>query len=165
MDSLLEWGLSRAVTADLPVPPVDSITFLRARTFCRTIGGLASTGDVTRITLCATPDDICLDEACLDWANRPRHLLLHELAHPWLHESVDEPTRAAFLEAVGLDNWSDPGDRWLERGVERAADTLAYGLAGEPVTLVPEIHGDCEDRDAGFRILTETDPLAPCTDG
>ncbi len=47
-------------------------------------------------------------------------------------------------------------------GVERAAETIAYGLMGEPVNLTPTLHGTCDDRDLEFRILTGRDPIVPC---
>jgi len=47
--------------------------------------------------------------------------------------------------------------------VERAADMLAFGLMDEPVEIDPEFTSSCEERTAGFRILTRTDPIAVCT--
>ena len=163
LNGFLQWGFSRYEAAGLAVPQVSSVTFLQAHAACYNLGGQASTTvEGTSITLCRTPEDICLDDACQDWVASSRQLWLHELAHPWLDEHTDEATRAAFLELVGLARWADYEDPWEERGEERAADALAFGLMDEPVELAPELHSDCEGRIAGFRILTRTDPIAAC---
>ena len=116
-----------------------------------------------RVILCLKPDDICADQACESWTAYARQCWLHELAHPWLNHLTDEDVRAEFLDVVGLPRWSDVDDPWGRRGAERAANTLRFGLMDEPVTLVPELHGNCDERDAGFRVLTGTDPIAECT--
>ena len=160
----LQWGFSRYEAAGLPLPQVASVTFLNARAACYNLGGQALTTEgETNITLCRTPEDVCLDDTCDDWVASSRQLWLHELAHPWLDEYVDEATRATFLEFVGLPRWADQDDPWQERGVERAADMLAFGLMDEPVEIDPEFTRNCEERTAGFRILTRTDPIAVCT--
>ncbi len=40
---------------------------------------------------------------------------------------------------------------------------LAFGLMDEPVEIDPEFICSFEERAAGFRILTRTDPIAACT--
>ncbi len=165
LDAFVEWGFARYAAAGLPLPRIESITFSRARSRCTGHSGLATSEQGGAITLCATARDICLDDGCHDWAKMWRHVWLHELAHPWLDQHVDADRRAVFLEVVGLSRWSDRDDEWILQGVERAADTLAYGLLDEPVHLMFELFGDCETRDQGFRTLTGTDPIAPCTDG
>lgn len=163
LDGFLRWGFSRYEAAGLPVPQVASVTFLSAREACYNLGGQASaTEQGTSITLCRAPDDLCPDGACDDSPARHRQLWLHELAHSWLDEYTDEVTRATFLEMVGLTRWADRDDPWTDRGEERAADTLAFGLMDEPVELVPEFHADCDERTARFRILAGHDPLATC---
>jgi hypothetical protein len=163
LDGFLQWGFSRFEAAGLAVPQVSSVTLLNARAACYNLGGQASTTEEgTSITLCRTPEDICLDDTCQDWVARSRQLWLHELAHPWLDKHTDDATRAAFLEFVGLPRWADQNDPWQERGVERAADTIAFGLMDEPVEIAPEFHAECEERAAGFRVLTRADPIAAC---
>lgn len=164
LDGFVSWGFSRFEAAGLPIPrTVESLTFLRARTTCRNVAGLAAMESTeTNIVLCATADDICTGDGCRRWSVKGRRAWLHELAHAWLREHVDGSTRAAFLERTGLPRWFDDGP-WRQRGVERAAETISFGLMDEPVVLVPGLHGDCETRDDGFRILTGTNPVAPCT--
>jgi len=47
--------------------------------------------------------------------------------------------------------------------MERAANTLAFAMLDEPITMLPEVDGTCDERDTGFRILTSADPITPCT--
>lgn len=163
LHAFLEWGLARFEDAGLEVPQVDSVTFLDARVDCYQLGGRTTpSGRGAAITLCRTRDDICLDDACRHWRARDRQLWLHELAHPWLDAHTGPATRAEVLALVDLPRWSDPDDPWAERGVERAADAVAYGLMDEPVDIASELGVDCEERLATFRILTGTEPFAAC---
>ena len=138
-------------------PPANGV---RPRSGAR---GRATSNGASRIDLCAGMEEICADETCTTWTTREQFLWLHELAHPWLDAHVDEPTRDAFLEHVRLPRWADPTDAWWDRGLERAANTLAFGLLDERVNTLPQVDGTCAERDAGFRILTGTDPIAACT--
>jgi hypothetical protein len=161
--AFVEWGLSRFDDAGLEVPHVASVTFMRAHAACYNLGGTAQRSEQgANITLCRSVDDICLDEACQTSAPRHRQLLLHELAHPWLDEHTNDAVRAEFLDLVGLTAWWDPSDAWRNRGVERAADAIAYGLMDDPVDIEPELATTCEERLAGFRVLTGADPMNRC---
>jgi hypothetical protein len=166
VDGFLRWGLERFERAGLPLPRVGSVTFLQDPSTCSGVAGLASRGDEgAAITLCATADSVCENEDCTSWSRSMRHLWLHELAHPWLDGNVDEPIRNRFLDLVGLERWSDPDGPWARRGVERAANTIAFGLIDEPVILRLGFQGTCEQRDEGFRLLTGLDPITRCIDG
>ena len=162
----VEWGFRRFDDAGLAVPRVASVTFLHAHRACHNLAGAAaSTDNGADITLCRTADDICGDEACRTWPARHRQLLLHELAHPWLDDHADDRTRSEFLELIGLPHWWEPGDPWEERGVEWAAHAIAWGLMADPVDIAPELDTTCEERIAGFHILTGTDPAVACDAG
>jgi hypothetical protein len=165
MHAFLEWGLERFEIAGLEVPQVDSVTFLEASAYCYNLGGeAASTDQGATVILCRTADDICVDEPCRQWRDRDRQLWLHELAHPWLEAHTDDSIRADYLELVGLQRWSDPQDPWEERGVEIAAETIAYGLMDEPIERHPEFDADRAERFDGFRILTGSDPICAESD-
>ena len=66
-------------------------------------------------------------------------ILLHELGHAWVRDGASAETRARFLEHWGLDSWNDRNDDWSDRGVERAADTIAYTLLQTEPTDNPNI--------------------------
>lgn len=163
LEAFVEWGLSRFDDAGLPLPSVASVTFVRAHTACYEVGGTARPSEAgAHITLCRSIDDLCLDGTCRTWAPRHRQLLLHELAHPWLDEHVDRAGRTEFLDLVGLQQWWDPSDPWEERGVEWAADAIAYGLMDDPVEIAPELGTTCDERLVGFHLLTGAEPVAVC---
>ena len=158
--AFLEWGLERFDLAGLEMPQVESVTFLEASAYCYNLGGEAtSTDQGAAIILCRTADDVCVDDHCRQWRDRDRQLWLHELAHPWLDAHTDDSIRADYLELTGLQRWSDPQDPWEERGVELAAETIAYGLMDEPVERHPEFDADRTELVNGFRILTGSDPI------
>lgn len=51
-------------------------------------------------------------------------VLIHELAHAWIHDNVNSATRIAFVQRNGLHSWNDPNHEWGQRGVEVAAFTM-----------------------------------------
>jgi hypothetical protein len=91
-----------------------------------------------------------------------RFSLLHELAHVWLLGHLDDGTRAAFLEAEGLPVWRSSEVPWHLRGVEQAADTIAWGLMDERIPLTRFGSPDCEATAGSFELLTGTRPLLAC---
>jgi hypothetical protein len=80
----------------------------------------------------------------VDLCNRSEYTILHELAHVWEHHNMSDATRQEFLDRAGLEAWSDPELDWAERGIEAAAQTIAWGLLDVPIarpeTFDEEIH-------------------------
>lgn len=70
----------------------------------------------------------------IDLCTQVTYTLLHELAHAWEHHSMDDSTRQAYLEHAGLNAWADPNVDWVDRGVESAATSIAWGLLETPIT-------------------------------
>jgi hypothetical protein len=60
------------------------------------------------------------------------HTVMHELAHVWVSDNVDDSTRIAFTEHVGLEVWNDLGIHWEQRATEHAAEILAWGAGDQP---------------------------------
>ncbi|HEX6300333.1 MAG TPA: hypothetical protein VF148_07715 [Acidimicrobiia bacterium] len=161
-EDLVRWSMNRFATADLPLPRVKSITFLFDPDYCSDKGGSAiHDGDGTIVTLCIEARNVCSDDECHKWGLVPRYLLLHELAHAWISDYVDDDTRTTFLTQEGLSRWHDPEEAWEDRGSERAANTLMFGLMDETGIYGPAGPGQCEAWGPGFRLLTGVDPIAP----
>ena len=155
----VRWGLERFDTAGLPLPNIGSVTFLVKASSCREYLGLYDArSEAAAISLCRTVAQTCADVACTQWRPAARHTLLHEYAHAWMHERVDEATRQRFLRFSGVDRWDDPEDEWAQRGMEQAADAIAYGLLGMPEYRA----ANCERSLEGFRLLTGHEPLTSC---
>ncbi len=86
-----------------------------------------------------------------------RRIVLHELAHAWAAVNVTGAARTRFLRLRGLNNWSDVGVPWSERGFEHAAEIIAWAI-GERI-LTPTLPNVApQELAAAYRALTG-DPL------
>jgi hypothetical protein len=70
----------------------------------------------------------------VDLCTQVTYTLLHELAHAWEYHTMSDATRQAYLNHAGLTSWADPDVDWEDRGIERAAWTVAWGLLETPIT-------------------------------
>ncbi len=109
------WALDRFEEAGLQLPPLE-LTFHDGAGPCDGHPGYYRPGDVARIEICSSKN----------------HVILHELAHAWEGASVTAEVRDRFARHWGVDNWNDHSVAWEERGIERAADTVAFVLDGVP---------------------------------
>ena len=103
--------------ANLELPPLQ-IEFHEDEQGCKGYSGLYLPTTATR----PAPTDRI--EIC----SRLKIILLHELAHAWKQHNLDDETKAAFTAHWGLENWNDKADAHDDRGVERAAHTIAFTL-------------------------------------
>jgi hypothetical protein len=80
-----------------------------------------------------------------------------------MYDQLDARDQRAFLERVGLASWRDANVFWPERGVEVAAETIAWGLAepGDAEYLI-EPPPDCAESTARYTMLTGREPLTTC---
>lgn len=62
-------------------------------------------------------------------------VLVHELAHAWEHNHMDETGRQAFMDYAGLEVWSDYDTRYAQRGVEQVAEVIASGVRDGQVSV------------------------------
>jgi hypothetical protein len=162
MPGFVRWGMERFAAAGLPLPRVGSVTFLSQDSRCRGYHGFAEgTDSGSGVILCYTPEQVCSDQACSGWNSAPAHTLLHEYSHVWMDHNLTEEARAGFLAFEGLTQWSDWSDPWPDRGVERAAEAMAYALT-ERITTGCAPGGASHRYLDGFRILIGEEPLATC---
>ena len=129
LDRLLQWGQGRFQDAGLPGPELQEITFLSPEAdLCNGIHGLALADE---LILCLDEERACLDDGCAGWRAWSRVAVLHELAHSWIDQHVASETATAFTGMAGLPTWSSPAQPWGRRGVELAAETIAWALMDE----------------------------------
>jgi hypothetical protein len=141
------WALARYGTAGLASLPSLEIVLHPSDAGCDGNLGYYRDGRV----------DLCVAEASEPYA---RKFALHELAHAWTAAHLDAGTQARFLELRGLDRWNTPGDAWKERGIEQAAEIIAWGLGeGEIRPLLPE-PATTDELVAAFVLLTGERPIA-----
>lgn len=135
---LAEWALERYETAGLELPALD-IFFHPDREPCKENRGIFN-GDLMRV-------DVCVDEPLV---------ILHELAHAWTHVHIEPVEEAAFVTAGGFESWNDPETAWSDRGMEDAAETIAWALLEHPIQM-PTSGGPIAERNAAYRLLTGSD--------
>jgi hypothetical protein len=164
LERLVRWAVGRFQVAGLPAPPVASVAFNREAHTVQCSGehdGLTlDLGVTAQVLLCLGQADACADDACTSFSPNVRLLILHELAHAWMDRYVDEPTRQAFLARMGLQEWYAPGFDWGLRGVEQAAQVIAWGLMDEPIRTTRLGDRSCGELAAAFELLTGAAPLS-----
>lgn len=108
------------------------------------------------------PGDVPEVQICVDHAPTSRIsrlIVLHELAHLWAENRLDDGTRAEFLAMRGLDSWIDHDAPPHEWGAEHAAEVLSWGLMDEPVRIIRIYDASPEALTEAFEVLTGTAPL------
>lgn len=163
---LVEWGLSRFDLASLPAPQPDVMAFPPAVWCARGVGEYAGIAvfepDTTRVELCLGESEICTEPLCEIMRADARFGLLHELAHVWERQFVDDTTRDEFLTLLGLEVWSLGDQPWVAgavpEGVEQAADIIAWALMDEEIELARLPGVTREQLSKAFNLLTQTTP-------
>ncbi|MDH4112651.1 MAG: hypothetical protein OEV60_08230 [Actinomycetota bacterium] len=144
---LTAWSLGRFEKAGLSTPAIE-VLFHPDAAGCGGHLGLARSRRV----------DLCVRGAM---EPGPQRIVLHEFAHVWIADNGDTFMRRRFLAFRALASWFDPNDPWKARGVEQAAEIVAWGLGDG--SMLPMING-VTDRPAlasAFRLLTGSTPLRP----
>jgi hypothetical protein len=161
-DALVRWGLDRFRLAGLTPPRLGSVTFVTDAERCEGLDGWSTrSAGGERISICLHADEICADDACSTWSLEARLALLHELAHGWLSANLDDTERQAFVDFVGVSQWNDPDDAWIDRGVERAASTIGTGLVDDFDGSGCVNPAYCNVKGGGFALLTGLAPIGP----
>jgi hypothetical protein len=170
-DAFSRWLFNRYFEAGIGVPEVAAVWFPPAPE-CNELGGLAIEADERyagrhTVAICYTDDRLTSDQSASGWHEPALGYGLHELAHIWMVDHLTDETRAAFNEMAGLSVWRGAEAEWANRGVERAAFTMAWGLAGTedalyPIFFPPET---CEELAARYELLTGRQPLTTCGEG
>lgn len=156
---LVEWALQRFEMAGMPVPRVAAVHFESERTCLEGMGWARAEVSDPEIRICLEEDQLTSAEG----ATRAGVVtVLHELAHVWTAQHVDDAVRTQFLAVRGLGVWSDHSVPWSDRGSEHAAEILAWGLADDHYDVVRLGGPDCGQLQQGFGLLTGVAPLHDC---
>jgi hypothetical protein len=138
---------------------VDSVTFEPTRGCEGVFGRVGEVAGSRDLVLCIDAADLCGDgETCGAPPLAVRAGMLHELGHAWLIDHADPATRDALLRLSGREAWSDDVVPWADRGVEYAAEVIAWGLSDEALALSHLGSPPCEQVQASFVLLTGVDP-------
>ncbi len=164
---LTRWLFGRFAMGALVRPDVAAVWFPPS-VDCGLSEGIARSADDRfegehTVTLCFTSGELSSGWPGRRWSPHVAHQGLHELAHVWMYDHLDEGDRSAFTELVGLDTWRDANVFWPERGVEVAAETIAWGLAGDyDAEYLIEPPPDCDELTERYVMLIGRDPLTTC---
>ncbi len=156
-DDLVRWAMDRFPAARLSAPVVASVAFSEAAQRAECSGedrGLAlKTGSDYRVYLCLEVGGSAPPSA--------RELMLHELAHVWMWQHLEEPLQRQFVARMQLPTWDATNVPWDQRGIEQAASVIAWGLSDAPLTSRLLASRSCADLAETFELLTGTTPLRP----
>lgn len=143
--ALTAWALGRFEEAGLTLPEV-TLHFHDEKTQCRGHQGYFEPGRPHRIDVCG-----------FNW-NRflvtPRKVMVHELAHAWVHDNLDPRAREQFLELRSLEAWRATDATWAEQGMEHAAEIMAWGLMDEEISMTSVGESDPSDLAEAYGLLT-----------
>lgn len=166
----VRWLVDRYLVAGIGPPDIAAV-WLPPAPECTELGGLAIESDERyqgrhTVVVCFTDDRLRSTSSESGWFPAAIAYGLHEMAHIWMLDHLTDETRAEFNDMAGLTVWRGPEAVWRERGVEHAAFTLAWGLAGTvdaryPILPPPE----CDDLAARYELLTGRPPLTECGEG
>lgn len=171
LEAMLQDALASFDRAGLPEPIITSITFDSQDSRCESKRGNAQwSEDRTDILICTDAD--------ADWTRieeyagcggadcpapqRIATLLLHEIGHAWTAAHLTPARQQAFIDHVELTTWNGKSVAWEQRGVEWAAETLAWGLSEATTRELMLNAPDCATLAEGFHILTRTSALNTC---
>jgi hypothetical protein len=166
MVGLVRWALGRFESAGLDDLELASVTFAAGSARCDGISGTVTHAEHgADVLLCFDEQDVCRSPDCGTYTFAARATVLHELAHVWEANQLDDADRERYLTRTGLATWFGAEVGWSARGGERAAEVLLWGLLGQVVPM-PRI-GDppAEQLAAEFELLTGTDPLRESSAG
>jgi hypothetical protein len=162
LERLIAWSFAQYRAHGLGTPRVRRVTFhTKTIDTCEGVNGLIL-GD--SVTLCFNSAAACMDEDCTDWMTWTKKTTLHELAHAWIDEHLTSDVIDRFQAVTGSPTWSDQAHPWGERGVELAAETIAWATADQPVRvnlkLTPRA---CDELSRDYELLTgrRPEPTAP----
>jgi hypothetical protein len=143
--ALTVWALDRFEQAGLDLPAV-SLAFHDEKGTCQGQNGYFHAGDPHRIDICGFNWDRFLVT--------PRKVILHELAHVWVHENLEDAARLEFLHLRGLEVWQDGNTAWADQGQEHAAEIIAWALMDEEISMTSIGETDSSRLVEAFDLLT-----------
>ena len=151
---LLEWAIQRFAAIGWTLPEVE-ISFSDETRRCNYHQGIMRRHHGRRHVVICVPDHGTA--ASKLWRQRT---LIHELAHAWDFANLDDNDRSHLLGVLGTEHWLSRDQPWEERGAERFAETITWGLYDQlrrPVL----IDVSCHELHVDFKSITGTAALGP----
>lgn len=160
IEILLTETLQQFALVGLELPDFERVTFEPTRQCENRSGRLIQDADSRRLFICFFASDLCeTASTCGEPPLRVKALILHELAHAWIIDHVDDEERDQLLTDVGLELWDDQSVPWNRRGVEYAAEVISWGLLEGRIPMVRIGSPPCAELAESFSTLTGVEPL------
>lgn len=160
LEHLLEGAIRRFSGAGLSEPVLDSVTYEQGRACAERSGRVLDADGQRRMFVCIYESDLCPNLGSCDVpSSSSRVATLHELGHVWMLDNVDTTTQSELLSLSGRTTWLGTDVLWVDRGVEYAADVIAWGLLEEEVDMVRIRSTWRDELTAAFCLLTGSSPL------
>jgi len=150
----IDWAVGRFELIGFELPEVE-ISFFPTTESCRHADGLYQQIDDRHVL------SICVRE--WDTAANTMHrrrTVAHELAHAWEHENLDEHAREELMAVLDVEAWYSADVTWKDRGGERLAETIVWGLFDQPRRQVL-IDQPCAELHRDFIAITGHTALGP----
>jgi hypothetical protein len=161
LTELLDWGMRRFADNHLPPPSIDTVTFEPSRSCEGLSGRVLDDGTTRNLYVCMYDSDVCAGvETCSSASPSARLAVLHELAHAWMLDHIDDTASDRVLAVSGRTTWDDHEAPWSDRGVEYAAEVMAWGLIDEGLPMVRIGAPACSELGAAYMVLTGVPPPA-----
>lgn len=151
---LLAWAEDRFELVGLELPPVE-VSFHDDTRPCGGHNGLYQGPTGAATVLVCVPDR---DTAAFDLQRQ--RTLVHELAHAWEQANLDDATRRELLPILDAESWYAPTSDWDQRGAERFAETIVWGLYDQ-LRRPALIDVSCRELHADFLAITGTTAPGP----
>lgn len=165
LGSLLDSAITRFSDAGMPEPRMGRVTFEPSRSCADRTGRVIDADGQRRVFICIFESDLCPSAGTCDLpSSNVRFAVLHELAHAWMLDHVNNETQTRLLELSDRETWQGVDVPWADRGVEYAADVIAWGLIEGAIEMVRIGSPDCAELSTAFRLLTSTDSLRSDTE-
>lgn len=151
---LIDWALGLYEDAGLELPELE-IGIYDTKDACEGNKGTyrPQPAGPAKVRVCDWHEKATLRDA---WR---RKTLVHELAHAWAHENLDDEHEHELVEHRGLDSWNDRDAAWETRGTEHAAEIITWGIIDQRMRVDSRIDGtSVEELTEAYELLTGMAP-------
>lgn len=151
---LVNWATERFALIGIDLPDVE-VSFHDDAEACDWNEGIYYRDDgVHRAQICIP------DQGTFASDLHRRRTVIHELAHAWAEANLDDADRQRLLSVLDAKAWSTSDLAWKDRGSERFAETIVWGLYDQ-LRRPTLIDVSCAELNSDFQLITGHTPLGP----
>ena len=150
----IDWAVSRFEMIGLELPEAE-INFYPTAESCHHSDGLYEQIDGRHVLSICVRDGNSHHQTMFR-----RRTIAHELAHAWEHENLDEQDREELMALLDTEVWYSADVAWKDRGGERLAETIVWGLFDQRNRPVL-IDQPCHELHRDFIAITGQNALGP----